>query len=102
MKPTRFSSAPAIKAPHPLTVLRQIQRQIGGDLRSSARGVPFIVLEDDNRAVSLCYFRKSRALRVFEGFEDYAAPQTRHTFLDWPAARAFLQAYFNANPAQPA
>ena len=90
----------APRAPRPDVILAKIQRQIGGLLRRSARGVPLLVLADETRAVSMSYFPRTRVLRVFEGYGRYDLSQTRHTFSDWAAAKAFLAGYFGGTPAE--
>lgn len=91
----------ALKAPRPDVILAKIQHQIGGLLRTSARGVPLLVLADESRAVSMSYFPRTRVLRVFEGYGRYDLPQTRHTFSNWVTAKAFLASYFgDGTPAE--
>lgn len=97
---TSPSSQKPPKAPRPDVILAKIQRQVGGLLRRSARGVPLLVLADDTRAVSMSYFPRTRVLRVFEGYGRYDLPQTRHTFSNWTTARAFLASYFGGNQAE--
>lgn len=59
---TSPSSQKPPKAPRPDVILAKIQRQVGGLLRRSARGVPLLVLADDTRAVSMSYFPRTRGL----------------------------------------
>lgn len=101
MPDARPFSRKAPKAPRPNVILSKIQRQVGGLLRTSARGVPLLVLADESRAVSMSYFPRTRVLRIFEGYGRYDLPQTRHTFSNWVAAKAFLASHFeDGTPAE--
>lgn len=88
------SAKQSAKAPRPRHVMCQIQAQVGGDLRTSQRGVPYLVLADDVHCVSLCYFRKTRKLRLFKEFGGASGPGSRVDFLTWVAAKAYLTQLF--------
>ena len=46
-------------------ILKQIQIRIGGNVRISRRGVPHLVVSCHAKLYSICYFARSRMLKVF-------------------------------------
>lgn len=45
--------------------LKVIAAQLNGYVRTSARGVPHVVVSHKNKGYSICYFKKSDIFRVF-------------------------------------
>lgn len=85
------------KPPHPRVLLQNIQRQVGGCLYISRRNVPYLLLDDGTHSVSLCYFRRTRKLRMFQDLP--SGQQSRTDFFDWPTAKAFLRQLFHSESA---
>lgn len=71
-------------------ILTKIQDHLGGDLRRSARNVPYLLIGD----VSFCYFAKKRTVKIFEDFGQFRSPQKSHEFKDFNEAVRFYKENF--------
>lgn len=67
----------------PKTLVQEAAKVLGGNYHESQRGVPLVEMMDpfrDGINYSVCYFGRTRAWRVFEGYLAFNGQQERFDF----------------------
>ena len=57
------------------TILKKIQKEIGGYSRISNNFVPHLLIKKDNITYSICYFGGTKSFRIFYPYPSFAKPQ---------------------------